>query len=156
MTFDPKFIKVDTVVECADYINKPHEDYPMRINATAKMIQYHIDMEVKFITDYMYKGIHSYIMSDLPAYQRGAWRDTYVTIGYDQPCPPFMIQGEIEEHGLNIIRFEGMDESDIIRWYRQFEIVHPFIDGNGRVGGVIAAIASNYLSKGEWLLAPCQ
>lgn len=156
MTFDPKFIKVTTVAECADYINKPHEDYPMRVNVTAEMIQYHIDMDVQFITDYMYKGIHGHIMSDLEPHKRGQWRNTYVTVGNFQPCAPFMIQGEIEEQGLNIIRFEGMDESDIIRWYRAFEIVHPFIDGNGRVGGVIVAVASNYLSKGEWLLAPCQ
>ena len=68
-----------------------------------------------------------------------------------------MIQGEIEEHGLEIIRFDDMrDEFDIIRWYRALMIVHPFADGNGRVGGVIAAVASNYLFEGRELLAPCQ
>jgi len=155
--FDPKFIKVTSVQECADLINQPHEDYPQRVDRTAKMIQYYIDTKISYLTEFIYKGIHSHIMYDLEPRNRGQWRNVDVTVGEFQPCAPWMIQTEIEENQLNIIKFDNLvDESDIIRWYRAFEIVHPFIDGNGRVGGVIAAIASNYLSEGEWLLAPLQ
>jgi fido (protein-threonine AMPylation protein) len=109
------------------------------------------------INEFECKGFHSYIMNDLVPQYRGQWRNTYVTIGGYQPCAPWMIQGEIEEANLFPFEFSSIiDESDIIRWYRQFEIIHPFIDGNGRVGGVIAAIASYWFSKGEYLLAPGQ
>jgi fido (protein-threonine AMPylation protein) len=68
-----------------------------------------------------------------------------------------MIQTEIEENQLQLLEFKNLvDDADIIRWYRALMIVHPFKDGNGRVGGCIAAIASHYLSNGEYLLAPCQ
>ena len=78
-------------------------------------------------------------------------------VGDFQPCSPFLIQTEIEERGLEIIKFDELnDDNDIVEWYRNFQIVHPFVDGNGRVGGVIAAVASNYLSKGKYLLAPLQ
>jgi fido (protein-threonine AMPylation protein) len=29
-----------------------------------------------------------------------------------------------------------------LAWYQQFETIHPFIDGNGRVGGVVIAVLS--------------
>ena len=137
-------------------INRPHEDYPQRVKATAEMIQYHIDQDVKFITDYMYKSIHGYVGADINPRHRGVWRDTYVTVGRFQPCPPYLVETEIQERGLSLIAFEGLTDEDIIHWYEDFQTVHPFIDLNGRVGGIIAAVASHYISNGEYLLAPCQ
>ena len=105
----------------------------------------------------MYKSMHGYIMCDMDTRSRGTWRSCDVTVGDFQPCPPWMIQTEIEENQLQMLEFKNLvDDADIIRWYRALMIVHPFKDGNGRVGGCIAAIASHYLSDGEYLLAPCQ
>ena len=35
----PKFEWVGSVEICADMINKPHEDYPLRVNATEELIK---------------------------------------------------------------------------------------------------------------------
>jgi len=157
MTFNPTFIRVKTVDECADLINRPHEDYPQRVNVTAAIIRYHIEVDTDFVTTEGYKAMHSYIMYDMDVGSRGVWRTCHVTVGDATPCSPYLIQAEIERNQLQTLWFNKLvDDSDIIRWYRALMIVHPFKDGNGRVGGCIAAIASHYLSKGEYLLAPCQ
>jgi Fic family protein len=155
MGFNPTFVKVATTSECADSINLPHEDYPNRVGVTEEMISTFISSEIQSFSEFDCKSIHGHIMHDLPQ-DKGCWRSINVTVGEHSPCPPYMIAGEMEEHGVFPMNFYKMDESDIIRWYRQFQIIHPFIDGNGRVGGVIVAVASHYLSKGEWMLAPCQ
>lgn len=32
----------------------------------------------------------------------------------------------------------------IREWYIDFQTIHPFIDGNGRVGGCVVALMTNY------------
>lgn len=146
--------------ECADLINVPHEDYPQRIDATVQMIEFFRDTDC--ITEQMCKAIHSHVMYDMKTAWRGAWRREMAFLRKSNGdiialTPPIMIEGEIEEAQLFTWWFDDIiEESDIIRWYRTFEIIHPFMDGNGRVGGVIAAVASyNFFNDGT-MLAPCQ
>ena len=160
MSFNPTFTRVDNIAECADLINKPHGDYPRRVKSTIEMIEYYLIF--KCITESDCKSIHSRIMDDMESRHRGRWR---LDIAFLQKSdgsiidltPPFMIMGEIEEAQLFTWWFDDIiDASDVIRWYRTFEIIHPFMDGNGRVGGVIAAVASyNFFNDGT-MLAPCQ
>jgi hypothetical protein len=159
--FNPHFIRVDTVEECADLINKPHEDYPDRVDDTVWAINLGIlfsidDMfsSADDISEFDCKSIHSLIMHDLEPKHKGQWRNVELDYPVDA-SPSFMIAGHLEEQRLFPMNYTKMDESDIIRWYRAFQIIHPFIDGNGRVGGVIVAIASNYLFEGKGYLAPC-
>ena len=44
----------------------------------------------------------------------------------------------------------------LLDWYSDFETIHPFQDGNGRVGGVVVAVYSNLWSTEGKYLAPCQ
>lgn len=155
--FNPKFAKVFSPFQCADLINVPHEDYPKRVYHTWEMIVSASNSPISEITEFDCKSFHSYIMHDMPSEQRGKWRTIDVTVAGHACTPPWMIAGEIQEHGLFPFDFTTIvDDSDIIRWYRQFEIIHPFADGNGRVGGVIAAIASYWFSRGQYYLAPMQ
>lgn len=158
--FNPTFTRVSSVHECADLINQPHEDYPRRISATKEMINAYLDADC--ITERDCKSIHGYVMKDMQPHHRGQWRTEVAFLQKSDGdiialTPPFMIRGEIEEAQLFPYWFDDIiDESDIIRWYRTFEIIHPFMDGNGRTGGVIAAVASyNFFNDGT-ILAPCQ
>ena len=160
MTFNPTFTRVSSVHECADLINAPHEDYPRRIPATEEMINAYLDVDC--ITERDCLQIHGRIMSDMQTRHRGRWRNEVAFLRKSDGdiialTPPFMIAGEIEEARLFPWWFcDIIDESDIIRWYREFEMIHPFMDGNGRVGGVMAAVASyNFFDDGS-MLAPCQ
>jgi fido (protein-threonine AMPylation protein) len=159
-TFNPSFKRVDTFEECADMINLPHEDYPRRVYLTQDMLNFYNDH--LFISEVMCKAIHSYIMHDMQPRHRGAWRkeDAFLQKSNGDIIAltaPIMIAGEIEESQLFPWWFEDIvDETDIVRWYRTFQIIHPFMDGNGRTGGVIAAVASYQFFKDGTMLAPCQ
>ena len=161
--FNPTFTKTSSISECADLINRPHvDDYPLRVNATGDALSYYIEHGTNYITEDVCKAIHSHIMWDMDVRNRGLWRRDEAFLQKSNGelillTAPIMIRGEIEDSRLFPFRFNDIvDESDIIRWYRTFEIIHPFMDGNGRVGGVIAAVASyNFFNDGS-MLAPCQ
>lgn len=56
------------------------------------------------------------------------------------PPPP----GKIMEYFLNLEKYMNIDEKDTIIQlaviHAQFEIIHPFIDGNGRVGRILVPL----------------
>jgi Fic family protein len=39
------------------------------------------------------------------------------------------------------------NEEELVWWYMLFETIHPFQDGNGRVGGIVVAIMSYSLYR---------
>jgi fido (protein-threonine AMPylation protein) len=162
MGFNPTFTRVESVQECADLINVPHEDYPRRVDVTAEMINFYLGENLEYITEKVLKSIHAYIMYDMKTAWRGAWRKEMAFLQKSDGdiialTAPIMIEGEIEEGQVFPLYFEDMlDDSDLIRWYRAFQIIHPFMDGNGRAGGAAVAIASHYITNGEYILAPCQ
>jgi fido (protein-threonine AMPylation protein) len=76
----------------------------------------------------------------------GKWRSGFVTInGIQTGAILANIQYEmnrLETHANPMRTVEQVKE-----WYTAFMRIHPYEDGNGRVGGTILAAASFYVSK---------
>ena len=156
MAFIPKFQTETDIAVVADMINLPHEDYPRRVSSTESMIRILIkqiesrDRPNSFHA-FDIKTIHGVIMSDLPSKYRGTWRTVNVMVGPHSPPPPYLIESEITESGI----FPVNIKSDLVEWYRKFQVIHPFYDGNGRVGGIVVAVLSYFQNDGK-MLAPLQ
>lgn len=162
--FEPKFVWVASTASAADYINRPHEDYPRRVQTTLEAIEKWTASTASFTkymghapkpTSNLLKNIHTYVFSDFPAEQRGNWRRNAVRVGLHHPPQYEMLDKYMDE--LEEITPEPFVSAvELTEWYSSFETIHPFIDGNGRVGGVIVAIYSHLLFPNTGYLAPLQ
>jgi Fic family protein len=170
--WQPDFIWVNDSALCADMINKPHEDYPMRVDVTKEMIdtlvEYMQGYGIKELQERDIKQIHSTIMPDLHVSGRSyrvsddivvaqtfkAVAHEYLPELMDHILPVRIIEEELSEreryNNPNLIK----NEFDLVRWYSIFETIHPFDDGNGRVGGTVIGVLS-YLMENRYL-APLQ
>lgn len=147
MGFHPKFVRVKTLAECADLINKPHEDYPLRVDATEDMLKYWIGEATATFDEHMLLETHGYIMFG-EAF-RGAYRNVNVRVG-GHLAPSFLSVPDLMKSIMPV--YLGLDK-ELVEWYTRFQEIHPFQDGNGRVGGVIVAVLS---WDGKTLMSPCQ
>lgn len=80
----------------------------------------------------------------------GYWRRHSVKVG--NHIPPDGIHLEY----LMGVWFSQANKMTATALYRTFQTIHPFADGNGRVGGILLAVKSYLDSDGKLMLAPCQ
>ena len=161
---------VDAVNIASDRINQPHEDYPKRVRATKNTIlwatrflqQKSARMEFSRtkcsegwcagISGALFKDIHYRIFRDQPF--AGQWRSVAVRVGNHLPPPPETIHelmNRLEQlyphiHYISTLR----------SWYTDFQTIHPFQDGNGRVGGVVVSAVSHILDSDRGWMIPTQ
>ena len=161
----PEFKWVDTAEEAADTINRPHKDYPERVSDTKLAIQnIHLfaeDAEPSIDTDYLL-GVHYQVFGEEK--HAGQFRRVNVKVG-DHVCPhPSVLESMMEDlvH-IHKDRFQTMNDFSnplgakvIIDWYTDFETIHPFEDGDGRVGGIIVALFSHKWFPEKGYLVPGQ
>lgn len=93
--------------------------------------------------------LHRILMANVPGFQEGAWRTTQNWIGTDflpagvvyVPPPPALILELIDD----LCDYINTDNSSsVVRAavaHAQFEAIHPFVDGNGRVGRCLISVA---------------
>ena len=158
--WEPRFEWVATQYEAADYINRPHEDYPKRcwrtescIEDASRVLRDSNPMPPQFhsISNLLY--CHSRMFGDESF--AGRYRDLNVTVGMHRPPNHEDVQAlMLQLH----VAYKGHLETiaDLIAWYTDFETIHPFQDGNGRVGGVIVAALSHQMEPEKGYLAPLQ
>ncbi len=150
--WNPTFEWVGTSRTAAHQINIHHEDYPKYVNITDLVIE---AIKILPLSSDTLRVIHGIIFVDKPF--KGDWRKVNVRVG--DHYPPTFSKVKMEMLKLeNLYRQFRWDTNleRIIEWYKDFETIHPFEDGNGRVGGVVVACVSNILHPERGYLAPNQ
>ena len=140
--WNPQFFWVNDVPTVADKINLPHEDYPNRVKRTINAI-YRMESLTNLTLEHLLK-IHRIIFDDQPF--GGYLRECNVQVGFHRP-PNYQLVEKLMNQ-LIIAYQDRLDSIDNLKaWYNDFETIHPFQDGNGRVGGVILAVISHNIQK---------
>lgn len=144
--FEPKFYITESIEECADTINKPHEDYPLRVDKTIEIIRIGLEKNFIEISEGHIKAFHSILFGEYnPKHiRRGDYRTVEVTVGGSYTPEPYKIPEMMT--CIMPISYNG----NLEEWYKNFETIHPFQDGNGRIGGIVIAILS-YLKNKKFL-----
>lgn len=93
--------------------------------------------------------LHRRLMANVPGFDEGAWRTEQNWIGTDRlpdgavyvPPPPDLIPDLMEDlcEFINTDRSSSVARAAIA--HAQFEAIHPFVDGNGRVGRCLISVA---------------
>jgi Fic family protein len=90
------------------------------------------------VSERVIKDIHSLVLMDRQA-DKGVYRSVPVRVGAFHPCQPYEVPIQMERL---MIDYEGeMKNLHVIEraavFHLRFETIHPFIDGNGRVGRLL-------------------
>jgi hypothetical protein len=143
----PVLTKVNTIEEAADNINFPHEDYDDFVEQTQLAIEEIMDiLQTRHLVENDLKFIHKICMDGKEGLQLGRYRMGEVTVGDNLiPPQPYLIPSMLMSIMPVGTEYQKTEE-DIINWYKEFETIHPFEDGNGRVGGVVLAAMSKVLT----------
>jgi Fic family protein len=159
MRFRPAFVVSDSVDRTAGLINRPHEDYPKRLDATRIEIESLVrDRLVSTLREDDILQMHARVMWDLEK-DLGQWRTCNVTVGGDYPPNWRYIPEQIERSRLFPVSRSLITEPSWASmpwlWYAEFQRIHPFRDGNGRVGGIVLAWLT-FNPSDHTMLAPLQ
>jgi fido (protein-threonine AMPylation protein) len=147
--WEPKFKWVKTSKEAADLINLFHEDYPQYVEDTWEILEKWTPQVILSNTQLL--GIHRSIFYD--KHFAGKFRKVNVRIGQHHPPSLEDIQGYMDRMASH---YKITDIPTLIEWYKDFETIHPFQDGNGRVGGVVVAAYSHKFNSQNGWLSPMQ
>ena len=121
-------------IMAGDFRNKDVEE----MQGHFKMFDYMLDNLGKPLSPEIIKGMHRNLKEDVfedlaNGYAAGNWKTRRNTVGGITTAIPGEVPKRIEELLVN----EVVTIDDIARFHVEFERIHPFQDGNGRVGRMI-------------------
>lgn len=124
---EDRAVNVDDVVETANHF---------------ACVDYVIDNANKPISESMIKELHFILKngtadSRKPWFNVGEYKGLPNHMGGEETCPPQMVKKEMVAliKGYNDLKETGLQE--ILDFHQKFESIHPFQDGNGRVGRLL-------------------
>ncbi len=101
-----------------------------------------IDKAKNKLTESLIKELHFLLKSGTSDSRKGwfnvgEYKKLPNEVGGNETCPPKEVAIKMKELLINYHNIENKTFQDIIDFHYQFEIIHPFQDGNGRVGRLI-------------------
>ena len=120
-------INVDDVIETANHF---------------KCVDYIIDKAMKPITESMIKELH-FILKNGTSDSRKDWfnvgdyKKLPNEVGGEETCQPESVKEEMKKLLNNYNAIEQKSFEQILEFHKNFESIHPFQDGNGRVGRLL-------------------
>ena len=85
---------------------------------------------------------HDILMKDQPQFNPGKWREYNVTVGYSIPPHYSIVPKLMDEFNRFIISPKYDDLFKAVYSHIWFERIHPFADGNGRIGRAVLTVLS--------------
>lgn len=120
-------VNVDDVVETANHF---------------KCVDYIIDNATKQLTESMIKELH-FILKNGTSDSRKEWfnvgeyKKLPNEVGGEETCSPDKVKTEMKKLLTNYSLLENKIFEDIVAFHKHFKKIHPFQDGNGRIGRLI-------------------
>lgn len=150
--WDPLFTKVNDIKSASEHINFPHEDYPNFIEQTITALEDTISwLKDSPLTESDIRDIHRICMDGKEYIRLGDYRMGDVIVGGElTPPQPYLIPQMLMSI-FPVSHKSHPNNESIINWYKLFETIHPFEDGNGRTGGIVLA-AISYLNSGKYIV----
>lgn len=87
------------------------------------------------LTPSVVKHAHKLILQSRQPDIAGEYRTVMVRVGNDVPPAPEVVSAKMDE----LLDNQPCDTVEAIRWHVDFEKIHPFQDGNGRIGRLLYA-----------------
>jgi len=119
-------VPVDDIIETANHF---------------RAIDYVIDIAEETLTEDIIKNLHKILKtgtkdSYLSWFNVGEYKSKPNVVGGEVSTPPSKVASEIKKL-LEEYSKKEIDIKEIIKFHRDFEKIHPFQDGNGRIGRLL-------------------
>ncbi len=142
------------IIFASKHINLPHEDYPLRVPKTTEILIELADHIKDYGVRHFTRQIHHMLFAEdlaVPGIEGGAYRKHSVgASGGSDYLDPIYVHDFMESF------YEDFWKLSSVMMYKVFESIHPFPDGNGRVGGILLFIHSFNTNNGNEIIIPAQ
>lgn len=105
-----------------------------------ELVDFMLDTINESFTERLIKEYHQVLKkgtTDDKRYGVGKYKSIPNIVGQQKVAQPYEVPKFMERLVEDHNKFSSMDLDDILSFHHQFELIHPFQDGNGRVGRII-------------------